>query len=237
MSNASCTALEVDGREVRVYRSQRRTASLQVREAGIVVRCPVRTSDAEIRQWLGRKQRWLQRHLDRQQAQQAARPRLMDGARWHFRGQPLRLSLASGTRWDIHRSRGHLMVTGPDLSTTRLNSRLSDWYRSEAKAHMAPATRCWARQLGLARRLRDVRFRRTRSKWGHCSRNGIIQYNWQVMQAPDFVIEYLMVHEVCHLREPNHGPAFWALVEQHQPQRRTAQTWLREHGGSLNFAD
>ena len=233
----SATQLKMNGWPVTVVRTRRRTAALQVRQGQIIVRCPVQMPDLEITQWIEAKKIWLQRHLVRQHRQQAARPELTHGARWHYRGEPLTLSLCQRRRWTINRQSGELQVAGPDLRASRLSQKLGEWYRSEASKHMTPLTQDWARQLGVESRLSDVRFRRTRSKWGHCSPQGRIQYNWQIMQAPDRVIEYLVIHEVCHLRHSNHGREFWTLVQRHCPHHRHARNWLREHGNSLEFRE
>jgi predicted metal-dependent hydrolase len=71
------------------------------------------------------------------------------------------------------------------------------------------------------------------SRWGSCSAARSISFSWRLIFAPDFVRDYVVAHEVAHLKEMNHGPRFWKLVEKLHPEFKTAQAWLRTHGRSL----
>ena len=74
-----------------------------------------------------------------------------------------------------------------------------------------------------------ISVRRQRSRWGSCSRRGTISLNWRLLHAPDLARDYVILHELMHLREHNHSPRFWSLVEAACPQRREAEAWLRKH--------
>lgn len=78
-----------------------------------------------------------------------------------------------------------------------------------------------------------ISVRNQRSRWGSCSRSGRIALNWRLLQMPDAVREYVLLHELMHLREPNHSPRFWALVEAVCPTHREARTWLKHEGLAL----
>jgi predicted metal-dependent hydrolase len=84
----------------------------------------------------------------------------------------------------------------------------------------------------------DVRYARLtvrgqRSRWGSCSSSGALSFNWRLVLAPHDVLDYVVVHEVCHLVEHNHGPGFWRLVEQRRPGYRESKKWLDDHGWEL----
>ncbi|MFB1001890.1 MAG: M48 family metallopeptidase, partial [Pseudomonadales bacterium] len=81
-----------------------------------------------------------------------------------------------------------------------------------------------------------ISYRRTTSKWGHCTSEGNIQYNPLLMLAPQFVVDYIIAHEVCHLRHANHSKQFWNLVDGVYPQRNHAENWLKQHGHRLAIA-
>jgi predicted metal-dependent hydrolase len=78
-----------------------------------------------------------------------------------------------------------------------------------------------------------VQFRDQRSRWGSCSTRGTLSFNWRLVLAPFDVLDYVVVHELCHLREPNHSSRFWKLVEQRRPDWRAQRDWLHEHGPEL----
>jgi predicted metal-dependent hydrolase len=88
-----------------------------------------------------------------------------------------------------------------------------------------------AAELGVSYLRIDVRDQRTR--WGSCSTRGTLSFNWRLVLAPFEVLDYVVVHELCHLREPNHSARFWNLVESRRPGWSTQRAWLREHGPEL----
>jgi predicted metal-dependent hydrolase len=81
----------------------------------------------------------------------------------------------------------------------------------------------------------DIRFRKTKTKWGHCTSKGVLQYNWLIMLAPNSVIDYMISHEVCHLKHMDHSKRFWSLVDSVCPNSDRFIDWLREHEHRLYF--
>jgi predicted metal-dependent hydrolase len=88
-----------------------------------------------------------------------------------------------------------------------------------------------APELGVEVRRIEVRAQRTR--WGSCSANGTLSFNWRLVLAPLEVLDYVVVHELCHLRVPDHSSRFWRLVESRRPDWRRRRDWLSAHGGEL----
>ena len=80
---------------------------------------------------------------------------------------------------------------------------------------------------------RRIRIGGQRTLWGSCSPRGTLSFNWRLVLAPLEVLDYVVVHELCHLRVPNHSRRFWALVERHRPHWRRQRDWLRDHGPEL----
>ena len=88
-----------------------------------------------------------------------------------------------------------------------------------------------AERLGVA--YRRIRIGGQRTLWGSCSARGTLSFNWRLVLAPFEVLDYVVVHELCHLRVPDHSPRFWKLVERRRPHWRDQRAWLREHGPEL----
>ena len=80
---------------------------------------------------------------------------------------------------------------------------------------------------------RRIRIGGQRTRWGSCSSRGTLSFNWRLVLAPPAVLDYVVVHELCHLRVPNHSRRFWALVELHRPHWRQQRQWLRDYGPEL----
>ena len=91
--------------------------------------------------------------------------------------------------------------------------------------------------LALAARLgktvSKITIKATKTKWGHCTSRGAIQYNWQILLAPEPVVDYLVAHEVSHLIHHDHSPAFWARVARICPDYLALRRWLKQQGGQL----
>jgi predicted metal-dependent hydrolase len=103
--------------------------------------------------------------------------------------------------------------------------------RREARARLEEACAREADRLGVA--YVRIRVADQRTRWGSCSRSGTLSFNWRLVLAPPSVLEYVVVHELCHLLEAGHGPRFWRLVAQARPTFREERRWLREHGHEL----
>jgi predicted metal-dependent hydrolase len=103
--------------------------------------------------------------------------------------------------------------------------------RRTARALVTEVAEDEARALGV--RYERIAIRGQRTRWGSCSSRGTLSFNWRLALAPRSVLDYVVVHELCHLREPNHSPRFWALVAERRPGWRADRDWLREHGAEL----
>ncbi len=121
-------------------------------------------------------------------------------------------------------------VTEPCLGLERL--RLTEEQgRREAHARISLIAQSEAAALGVA--YTRLTLRDQRSRWGSCSSKGALSFNWRLVLAPHDVLDYVVVHEVCHLVEHHHGAAFWRLVEQRRPDYLESKRWLDEHGWEL----
>ena len=105
------------------------------------------------------------------------------------------------------------------------------WYRREARATLGRAVAREAPRLGVAPA--TIAVRDQRSRWGSCSSRGTLSFNWRLLLAPVDVLDYVVVHELLHLREANHSPAFWRLLDLDRPAWREQSAWLHRHGWEL----
>ena len=138
---------------------------------------------------------------------------------------------ARGTVWAETRAGDEsvLCVAGAEPHIPR---RVRDFLKREAKADLEKASRLAAAALGVT--VKRVSIRDQSSRWGSCSTTGLLSYSWRLIMAPPFVLEYLAAHEVAHLVEMNHSPAFWRLVGRICPSMDRAKAWLDAHGTGLH---
>ena len=104
--------------------------------------------------------------------------------------------------------------------------------RTRARDALVAASDRYAGLIG--RQYSRLTLRDTRSRWGSCSSTGALMYSWRLIMAPPEVLDYVAAHEVAHLAQMNHGPAFWALVEELMPDYAPRRAWLRDHGDRLH---
>ncbi|MBO1075769.1 M48 family metallopeptidase [Roseomonas marmotae] len=127
-----------------------------------------------------------------------------------------------------HLEDGEIVVGGP---TPQLRRRVLALLRGEAARRIPPRAARHAQVLGVSPRI--VRLKDTRSRWGSCAPDGTLAFSWRLVMAPEWVMDYVVAHEVAHLREMNHSPRFWAQVKRLSPHRQQAHDWLRRHGSGL----
>jgi hypothetical protein len=106
------------------------------------------------------------------------------------------------------------------------------WYRREARRRIEVAVAREAARLGVDHA--GISIRDGRSRWGSCSARGALSFSWRLVVAPTSVLDYVVVHELCHRRELNHSARFWRLVDAAWPGWRRDASWLREHGAELH---
>ncbi len=103
--------------------------------------------------------------------------------------------------------------------------------RGQARALVSELASAEAGRIGV--RYARIRIGGQRTLWGSCSSRGTLSFNWRLVLAPAAVVDYVVVHELCHLRVPDHSRRFWTLVEHHRPGWRSERAWLREYGSEL----
>ena len=118
----------------------------------------------------------------------------------------------------------------PTLALDKLNITEAQG-RREARARIELLAQSEAMALGV--RYKRLTIRDQVSRWGSCSSAGSLSFNWRLVLAPHDVLDYVVVHEVCHLVEHHHGPSFWALVEKRRPGYADSRKWLDDHGWEI----
>ena len=189
------------------------------------VSAPLWVSDVDVRRFVDRHAGWL---ADRR-ARVPGRILFQDGASIPVLGTPHRVRATAGRGRPVERTDGELLVSG---DPAHLSRRLTDYLRDEARRVLSDRARAKAAEVG--RRVGRVTIRDTRSRWGSCAANGRMSFCWRLILAPDRVLDYVVAHEVAHLVEMNHSPAFWALCRRLCDDVDGARHWLRQYGGTLH---
>lgn len=218
--------------DYQVTYSQRKTLSIYVKEANVEVRAPKGTNLAVINQFLLQKSPWVERKLASQKKQLQEKPSIAQGLPILFMGQYKKLVISQGKN-QVLEQQHHLAIhcQSPD----KAEQLLSNWLKQEAKLYIAPRCEELAIKMGVSQKINAINFRKTKSKWGHCTSQGTLQFNWLLIMAPIDVIDYVIIHELCHLTHMNHSPAFWQLVAKFCPDYLNHKTWLKQQGHRISL--
>jgi predicted metal-dependent hydrolase len=222
--------------EVRVRESSRaRVARLVAgprRPLELVV--PRRVTEAEIDRILDARRAWISEQAGRLR-ELPNRPgalRLLRPGLAALAGSYVAIEQTSGQRAVAGLRNGRLTVGG---GGDRAGQAIARFYRREARARIESVARREAARLGV--RFTAIAIRDQRTRWGSCSSAGSLSFSWRLLLAPPRVLEYVVVHELCHLREPNHSRRFWRLVESAMPGFGAYARWLDEHAYELHAYD
>ena len=127
------------------------------------------------------------------------------------------------------------IIQGHKLTPAKAKIQVEDFLIDKASQYLLPRARGLARHLGVEHKITEIKLRKTKSKWGHCTSTGVLQYNWLIMLAPYSIIDYMITHEVCHLLHMDHSSRFWKQVEAICPDCDHYIGWLKEHEHRLWF--
>ncbi|WP_339866832.1 SprT family zinc-dependent metalloprotease [Pseudohongiella nitratireducens] len=216
-------------------RSQRKSLAVHVSHNRVEVRAPLRMKRTPIELFVQKHQRWIRKKLKEKQRKHAEKLTLAAGRHILYKAQEWQLVIRDQRPTGVVLEPGRFCIQAPGITDPKAKKILTDWLKLKAKEYLPARTQALAQYLGVDHKLKEVVFRKTRSKWGHCTSEGRIQYNWLIMLAPDGVIDYMICHEVCHLLHMNHSPAFWDAVASVCPDYQRYVGWLKANEHRLWF--
>lgn len=208
-------------------RARRRTIGLTIDHRGLRVGAPPRVSIKEVESLILRHGAWVTDKLDEWRARAPAETlEVVDGLRIPLLGDTLEVRLAGGTNRALWSPQAPpvltLLLRSPDDAASVLERAL----RRRATDLFAERLALFAAQMGL--RLPPLSLSSARTRWGSCSLKSGIRLNWRLIHFPRRIVDYVVVHELAHLREMNHSARFWAVVAQHYPEYRSARGELKQ---------
>ena len=216
-------------------RSPRKSLALHVRHDAIEVRAPLHTSTADVLRFLDKHQRWVQKKVIEKKQRATEMLSLADGGQVFYKARSLRVRHEHSAVSSVSFDGDCIVIRAPGINTAKAEQVFRQWLLDQARAWLPARTQALAEYLNVGHKLRDVVFRKTRSKWGHCTAGGRIQYNWLIMLAPDGVIDYMISHEVCHLLHMNHSAVYWQSVAGVCPDYQRYVGWLKQNEHRLWF--
>jgi len=220
--------IEID----KLIRSKRRTIALIIeRDGSFTVRAPMRAPHAAIETFIQQKADWITRTRKKiKSIEPTVGKQYADGEKFLFLGSSFDLKLVGLQKHSLHFDSGFTLRQSAQIKGEQVFTR---WYKSRAFEIISERVEKYSQQYNFAPK--QVKISSAKTRWGSCSPNGTLNFTWRLVMAPLDVIDYVVVHELAHLRVKNHSSKFWKAVEVIYPEYKKQRKWLRENGGKLNL--
>ncbi|WP_376874799.1 M48 family metallopeptidase [Albirhodobacter sp. R86504] len=206
----------------RSARAKRYSLRVSRLDGRVTLTIPTHASERDALGFAAEKADWLRKVLEH--SVRAHRPEF--GGQVPFEGRMLKITQGAVKTPRVEGD-ALLMPAGED----RLSARLETFLKFHARARVTQASDHYCARLGRA--YSKITMRDARSRWGSCAPDGALMYNWRLIMAPVAVLDYVCAHEVAHLAQMNHSPAFWAVVADLRPSYPAERHWLKQHGTQL----
>ena len=229
--------IEIGSISIKVVRNVRRkTLTLEVDTLGAKVRAPLEMRIGTIRNFVKSKEYWLKHHYENRP--QAIEPlELCEDAKLKLLDQEYRLTISNQKRGAI--TLDNNVINVPLLGTraypqVALKTKLTKWFKQQAITCLRDKVFFFSEEMSIPLPTSmNIKVRDYKRRWGSCSHDGDLSFNWRIIMAPEQVVDYVVIHEIAHLREFNHSPRFWNIVSQQCPDWRNQRDWLNDKGGAL----
>lgn len=211
--------------------SDRKTLSISVeRDRSVIIRAPAGTASEAIDKIIEAKKLWLYEKINGQRKYYKGLngKEFVSGESIMYLGKNYRLETVEENTGGIHFDSKFIISKSLRSQAAVL---FRKWYIEQAKKIIIPKIIFYAKQIGV--RFNKVLISDLRYTWGSCTPKDNLNFNWRLIKAPVNVINYVIVHELAHLRESNHTANFWNIVKIQAPQYTRAKEWLKEHGDVL----
>ncbi len=214
----------------RSARAERYRLTLR-KDGAAVVTIPARGTEREARAFVEQHRDWLERARARQRLKPRAPTVWTLGTHVLWRGE------LSEIRKAAEGERPSVCVAADVFRVPRLDGDLRPTLEAHflRRAKIELPARTWELAAETRMAVTEVSVRNQRTRWGSCTTGGVISLNWRLVQAPDLVRDYVIYHELMHLKEMNHSDRFWRRVEEVCPRWREAEAWLKRNGSMLGL--
>lgn len=214
----------------RLKRSSRKSIGFVIDGTGLCITAPRWVAIADIENAIAEKQRWIFAKLAewKTRTEQRVLPRVewSDGAELPFLGKPIAVKLGASLLAFDEATRVLALPLPPHAEEQQIKDRVTGWLQGEATRIFGERLVVYAEKLGVS--FRSYALSSAATRWGSCSSEGRIRLNWRLIHFPLSVVDYVVAHELAHLREMNHSPRFWRTVESIFPEFREARKQLKQ---------
>ncbi len=215
----------------KLVRSKRKTVALAVMaDATLIVRAPMRTPLYYIRNFVDKSLPWIKKQKARaNKLNDTYKPKqFIEGEGFLHLGNTYKLMLSDQKQITLN---DRLIYPRADLS--RAKERMIEWYKAQALRDISERVSRYSRITSW--KCKSVKISNAKKRWGSCSPSGTLNFSWRLIMAPPEIVDYIVVHELAHLRHHNHSARYWNTVRVILPDYKERDKWLKENGRSLDL--
>lgn len=218
---------------------KRKTISIRIAPTGrIQVIAPMGLSNKAIEELVKSKSKWIAKKLNELE-EIDYRPydrKFVDGEFFMYLGKKLYLKV--GLNRDIRKpsildNNSVIYIKTPKIESDLLKELVVKWYKEKCLENIIERIDYYKEIIGV--QPRKVKVKEQKKRWGSCTSRGDLLFNWRCIMAPQAIVDYIVVHEMCHLAHMNHSKEFWKLVEYIQPDFKERKAWLKKYGVTLDM--
>lgn len=214
-----------------LFRSNRRSIVITIAPTGVIlVKAPYLLPKFVIDQFVERKKDWIEKKVAvTQKFPLRIKATIEEGDIYYYLGNPYTVTIDLYKQITVENGNLHF----PKHLLFRGKVELTNWYIRQAKHSITERVNFYSRVMKTE--YRTITYSDTSSKWGSCAPDNALQFNWRLVMAPLLVLDYVVVHELSHTKEKNHGPKFWRIVATYKPAYKQYIKWLKTNSNKLQI--
>jgi len=215
--------------------NRKKTVSFRIKNQEVIISVPKFLSDNEIYNLVEIKIKWIKNKLALEKLNTASIKRKYEnGDIFLYLGSEYSLKIKKSYRDNIYIKDKNLILEAKNvLATNNIKNNIKNWYITESKKYLTKTNSYYEILIGV--KSNKLLFGQYKSKWGSCNSKKTISYDWRIIMAPFEVIHYLIIHELCHIKYPNHSIYFWKYVEKYMINYKIQRKWLKNNSNKLIF--
>ncbi len=229
----SLTLPSGDQLHYQLERRQRRTVGLKITQTGLVIHAPKRISQSQLEDIIMQKADWVLRKLASVTANKIPEIQWQHGEQLLFLGNSITLTIEHNARSKaVEYEPGVLQLGMPNQDAKLISRKVVQWYKKQAITDFTRRLEIFSSKLGVT--FTSLTLSNAASRWGSCNSKKEIRLNWRLLQAPPHIINYVVCHELAHIKEMNHSTKFWATVASIFPDYKSAEKELKVLSAKLH---
>lgn len=209
--------------------------AIRVKGKRVTIKVPFFINNNLIQQLVNKKLSWIKKQLNIQSKFLPLEKKLyINDEKFLYLGKYYKLKILKNKKYSVNIEGDFLQVrVKNELNILKVKKLLKEWFREKSFIYFKKETYNYAKINNL--KINSVKVREYKARWGSCSNKGDISFNWRLIMAPPKIIEYVIIHELIHLKEHNHSPKYWNYVKSLYPNINEAKEWLMYNGQTLNI--